>query len=64
MKTITVRNDSANLELTLNELIIIRNSLIEVLSKVGRELKVRTTFYPEEIRMILESVEKMIKELE
>ena len=65
MKTITVRNDSANLDLTLDELIIIRNSLKEVLSEnsIG-ELSTITGYYPQEIEIILNSVEQIIKEFD
>ena len=65
MKTITVTKDSANLDLTLDELIIIRNSLKEVLSEnsIG-ELHTITGYSPQEIETILNSVEQIIKELD
>ena len=65
MKTITVTKDSANLNLTLDELIIIRNSLKEVLSKnsIG-ELHTITGYDPQEIETILNSVEQIIKEFD
>lgn len=64
MKTITVRDDSANLYITLDELIVIRNSLTQVLSETNiRELQTITGYYPQEIEAILKSVEQIIKEL-
>lgn len=64
MKTITIRGDSADLDLTLNELIIMRNTLKEVLSEANiRELQTITGYYPEEIKKILNSVEHIINEL-
>ena len=63
MKTITVRDDSANLNLTLDELIVIRNSLHHVLFKTDiRELHALTGLYPYEMEKILNSVENIIKE--
>ena len=64
MKTIKIEGDNAYVDITLDELIVVRNSLTEVISEVGRELKVRTTFYPEELEMILDAVVQAIKELE
>ena len=64
MKTIAVTKDSVDLDLTLDELIIIRNSLKEVLSEnnIG-ELHTITGYDPQEIETILNSVEQIIKEL-
>ena len=64
MKTIAVRKNNADLELTLDELMVIRNSINEVLSRIEVELQTRTGFYPKEIRSILDCIEQAIKELE
>ena len=64
MKTIKIEGDNAYVDITLDELIVIRNSLTEVLFQIGGELKVRTTFYPEELEVILDAVVQAIKELE
>ena len=65
MKTITIRGDGADLYITLNELITIRNSINQVLSEIGLAgLHSRTGFYLEEMKTILNSVEQTIKELE
>ena len=63
MKTITVTKDSANLDLTLDELIVIRNSLHYVLFQTDtRKLHARTGLYPYEMEKVFNSVEKIIKE--
>ena len=63
MKTITVRNDSANLELTFDELIVIRNSLHHILFETDtRELHALTGLYPHEMKKVLNSIKKIIKE--
>ena len=63
MKTITVTKDSANLDLTLDELIVLRNSLHHVLFKSDiRELDALTGLYPYEMKQVLDSIEKIIEE--
>ena len=65
MKTITIRGDGADLYITLNELVTIRNSINKVLSKIGLAgLHSRTGFHKEEIEKILNSVEQTIKAFE
>lgn len=65
MKTITVKDDGANLDITLDELIIISNSLNHVLSKISQsELHARTGFYPQEMGMVLNSIEQIIEEFQ
>lgn len=63
MKIITVTKDSANLELTLDELKVLRNSLHQVLFKNDiRELHTLTGLEPYEMKQVLDSIEKIIKE--
>lgn len=65
MKTIELKPDSVYLNMSLDELIIFRNSLIEVLSNVKQnEFKTRTGFNIEEIEVILNSIIKAIKKIE
>ena len=65
MKTITVRDDGADLYITLNELVTIRNSINKVLSEISfAGLHSRTGFYLEEMQTILNLVEQTIKEFE
>lgn len=65
MKTITVTENSANLDITLDELIAIRNTLNQVLSETNtRELQTITGYYPQEIKAILNSVEQIISEFQ
>lgn len=65
MKAITVRDDGADLDITLDELIVIRNSLNQVLSIVNQaDLHAKTGFHPQEIKTILNSVEQIINELQ
>ena len=63
MKIITVTKDSANLDLTLDELIVLRNSLHHVLFETDiRELLALTGLYPYEMKQVLDSIEKIIQE--
>ena len=63
MKTITVTKDSANLDLTLDELIVLRNSLHHVLFETDiRELLALTGLYPYQMKQVLDSIEKIIQE--
>ena len=63
MKIITVTKDSANLDLTLDELIVLKNSLHHLLFKTDiRELEVLTGFYPYQMKQVLDSIEKIIQE--
>ena len=64
MKTIKIQGDNAYVDITKSELIVIRNSLTEVISEIGGELRVRTGFYLEELEVILDAVVQAIKELE
>lgn len=65
MKTIKIEGDRAYVNITLNELIAIRNSIIQVLSQIEPwELKIRTTFHAKEIEDILGTVEQLIEEIQ
>lgn len=65
MKTVKIKSYNAYVDMTKSELIVIRNSITEVISQIGPwELPIRTTFKIEELEMILEDVVRAIKELE
>ena len=65
MKTITVTEDSANLNLTVDELIVLKNSLHYVLFKTDNwELHTLTGFHPHEMEKVLNSVEQIIEEFQ
>ena len=65
MKTIKIEGYNAYVDMTKSELIVIRNSITEVMSQIGPwELPIRTTFKTEELEMILDAVDRAIKELE
>jgi len=64
MKTLKIEGDNAYVDITLDELIVIRNSLTEVLSQLEGEFHARTGFHPQQVEMILDAVVRAIKELE
>lgn len=65
MKIITIGKDSADLDITLDELIVIRNSLNTMLSKVNlNDLHAKTSFFPREMEAILASIEQIIETLQ
>jgi hypothetical protein len=65
MEIIESRNDSVDLDLTFDELIIFRNSLTEVLSNIKQyEFHARLGFTIQEIEKILNSVNQAIKKIE
>ena len=64
MKTIKIEGDNAYVDLTFEELIIIKNSLTEVISQLEGEYHARTAFHGEELEIILDKVVQIIKKLE
>lgn len=65
MNIITVTKDSTDLDLTLDKLIVIRNSLHYVLFETDTwELHTLTGFHPHEMEKVLNSVERVIKEFQ
>ena len=64
MKTIRIEGNNAYVDMTVDELIVIKNSLTEVLSQIEPwEFKIRTGFHSQQVKMILDSVVRAIEEL-